>query len=320
MAAKQHPGKYAVSGLDPDFAPFEEGDFDALAKAVRPTQISVLRARFAELVVDMNNAALRWKVLCDVDTAPTGKQERAHVERLHSAAKRLSSLVDATFDAQSSEAATSPQNEQDLRSIEVPYDQARIDQAIQTGGVLPDSFPDDPTADGAWSVPLVLVRLLEHFSRHYAGDGSESRHFKIPGEALNELAIMLQALAAGAADRLVELADEECDGQETATARPFEGRHRSGMAITLGGAKSPNHALFMDLIPVYKELVDAKLGRSRTSPAGSNKTAPGNKPSGPAVNFYGFVFDRLGAPQKGRSEETILDWIAEWIAEQEPES
>lgn len=319
MAAKQHAGTYAVSGLDLDFAPFDEGDFDALAKAVAPTKIKVSRARFAELVPEMNKAARRWKVYCDVDPAPTDKQERAHVENIGKAAEKLASLLSAKLDADDPERGGAPRKMRGMAPVEVPYAQDWVNGARERGGVLPDGFPEDPTAEGAWPVPLVLDRLLEHFFRHYEGGGLEHRHFRIPEEALQELATMVRALSAGAADRLAEFAVAEVDERDIEGAKPFDGKLRGDMKITLDDAKSPNHALFLDLIPIYRKVVDPTLRRSRTSPNDSGRGQPGNQPSGPAVKFFTLVFDRLGAPMKGRMPATILDWIEDWKAQQEPE-
>lgn len=314
MAAKHSAGTYAPKGMDVDFAPFHEADYDALAKAVVPTEIKVTRARFSEIVVKLNKAARRWKVYCDIDPAPTDKQERDYVVKISKAAEKLASLLGATFEEDDSETAVTLHDPRDMASVEVPDDQGRTDHTQEAGGTLPDGFPNDPTADGAWSVPLVLDRVLPHFHRHYLGEGPEYRHFRIPEEALEELAIMVQALVAGAADRLDEL--DEADGEVFREAKPFDGKLRGGMEISLGGARSPNHALFLDLIPIYKELISPKIGRSRTSPSETGRGQPGNEPSGPAVKFYTFVYDRMGAASKGRSDETILGWIEDWMTEQ----
>lgn len=307
MVAKQPADTYTASGLDLDYSPFTEADFEALGNAVQPTAIVVSQTRFSNLLIALNKAARAWKLLRDIHTAPTDKQEQEYVASLGSAATRLSKLLNISFDNEMESSTTVPVPP--TAPVPVPFEDgfARAKNARLSDASLPEDFPDDPTADGAWSVPVSLDRLVSHFDRHYHGDGSESRHFTIPEEALHELAIMVRALAAGASHRLAELNAAQAGPDE-----PLDGTSRGNRAIILDGAKSPNHALFWKLVPIYEELFDRQLGVSRESPSSAR---PGNAPSGPALKFYQFVFDRIDAPRKGRADETILEWIDAWKAD-----
>lgn len=310
MAAKQSAGTYSPTGYDPDYAPFVDGDFDTLEDAVRSTAIKVSRNQFSELVKKMNKAARAWKLYCDIHMAPTDKQESQYVESLLNAANRLLKVLNPRFD----DLHDIPEFEGvDPAEVDcVPSDADRMQSTEVRNDGMPEAFPDDPTAALGASIPLALERVLKHFDRHYQGDRSEPRQFIIQEEALNELAIMIKALAAGASDRLAELQDGE-----QLSSKPFDGSLRADTRITLGDAKSPNHYLFLELVPIYVALFDRDPKVSHTS---ASKTHSGNDPSGPAVKFYQFVFDRLDAPRKGREAETISDWIKDWKADRKANS
>ena len=305
LAAKQSADTYIPTGFDPDYTPFVDGAFDALEKAVRPTAITASRAQFSELANKMNKAARGWKLHCDIHMAPTDKQERTYVASLRSAANRLLKVLNPRFDDLHDIPEFEGVDAPDVDCVHTDANRMHSTKVRNDG--MPEGFPDDPMAAVGASIPLALERVLNHFDRHYHGDGSEPRQFIIQEEALNELAIMVKALAAGASDRLVELEDAE-----QRSSKSFDGSRRTDSAFTLGDAKSPNHNLFLELVPIYVELFDRDPTISHTS---ASKTHSGNEPSDPAVKFYQFVFDRLDVLRKGREAETISDWIKDWKAD-----
>lgn len=305
MAAKLNAGRFSPAGLDLDFAPFSETDFEALSHSVREVQIG--SARFAKLIAEMNNAARTWKLRCDLALAPTDLQERAYVKSIQGAAARLANLLNVSFEEDCPEKMSQPAER--AEPIAVAFDEEWV-RTAETRGSMPEGFPEDPTAAGAWSIPLALDRMLMHFDRYYRVDAGEQRTLALPEEALHELSLLAQALDSGARDRLAELDVAEPD---IAPPPPIDCGHRADEPVTFDDARSPNHGLFLDLVDVYEEMFATELRRSRTSPKRFKVTEPSNQPSGPALNFFRFVFDRLEV-RKGRSDETIIDWVEDCMA------
>lgn len=304
MAAKHSPTEYSPHGVAVDFTPFAEADFDKISDAARPVQVD--RATFHGLIAEMNVAARNWKLLCDIDLAPTDRQEHKYVKSVHGSASKLAKLLSVSFEEIPSDPTSSLLKP--LEQEEVPFDEQRV-IAGKESDTMPDDVPEDPTAAGAWSIPLALERILQRFDHHYRRAAGEHCAFTVPEEALNELSMMVNALSSVASDRLTEL-EERRRTSERGTQR-LGNDHCADEPMTFEDARSPNHGLFLDLVDIYEKMFNTRLRRSRTSPKSSRSVETGNRPSGPALEFYRFVFDCLEV-RDGRSDETIIGWIEDF--------
>ena len=234
------------------------------------------------------------------------------MQAVQRAAAKLTNLLNVRFEVDADGAPDVPSST--ASHPQMPYDPAYVEAARARGGKLPEDFPPDPSSAGAWSLPTALERVLPHFERHNHDDTTEPSTPRPAEEALLDLRHLARSLADGASDRLNELRDRTPDRRKISARQSCDGNLSADVIVTLDEGKSANHALFLDLVPIYEELFDTALGSSRKSPSG---TGLGNRPSGPALRFFKFVYDRLDAPAKGRKDETILDWVKDWKAGRE---
>ena len=165
---------------------------------------------------------------------------------------------------------------------------------------VPEDFPEDLTADARDDLPWLLDRMREHFERRYYGDPPQPKPIEMTNEAILEFLDLLRAVHGALGDRIDELRNETSDSERDA-----------GVVVPLPEhGLSANQQLLVELIPVYEALFERKLARSVAADLGTRES---QRPTGPAVRFYRFVFDKLAIPD-APTDHTLSTWIRDWQA------